>query len=93
MSYQVYREFWGADQFWARAMAVRDQTRMREGDQLADGLDGFNYSEEAVRQAVVHTREDMVMVVSLLADANRQLRMIAWLAVLVAVLLLALVLR
>jgi hypothetical protein len=35
---------------------------------------GSDYSEEEVRRATVHTREDMILLVSHLSSLNKQLR-------------------
>lgn len=45
----------------------------------ARNLEYSNYGEETVRQAVVHCRQDVVMLVSHLSSVNRQLRAIKWL--------------
>jgi hypothetical protein len=45
--------------------------RLTEGDQLERGMD---YSDEAVRMATVHTREDIILVVSYLSSIAKDVR-------------------
>jgi len=47
--------------------------RFTEGEQIKQGVD---YSEQAVRMATVHTREDMVLVVSYLSGIAKDVRKI-----------------
>jgi len=48
---------------------------------------GYNgYDARQVRQAVVHAREDMVLLVSHISSVNRQLRTIKWLLAAIAAL-------
>jgi hypothetical protein len=73
--------------FLARAVEVQRAVKYDELKHLDNGLD--QYSREQVSQATVHTRQDLVLVVSLLTDLNRQARSLKWIAF---VILLALVL-
>jgi hypothetical protein len=61
------------------AGALRDQVRDEEARRRAQ------YESEDVRRAVVHTREDLVMVDSYLSDAVHLLRPIKWLLVVIAI--------
>lgn len=62
--------------WWAdKAEALQDRVRNREAER------GIDYADEDVRRATVHTREDIVLVVSLLSSVNRQLSTIKLLLV------------
>lgn len=54
---------------------------------------GFDYAEADVRRATVHTRDDVVMLVSHLSSMNWQLRSVRRLLMLIAALLAVLVLK
>ena len=58
--------------FLERAGELQSNVKWGEIENLNSGID--DYSEEQVRQAVVHTRQDTVLVYSLLVDLNRQAR-------------------
>ncbi len=66
---------------------------MREAGDLQRGvkhdekaLPGINdYTDDDVRQAVVHTRQDVVLLVSLLDSLNSQVRWVKWLPVVIAI--------
>jgi len=62
-----------------------------ESDNLARGDD--HYSENEVAQAAVHTRQDLVLVVSLLTDMNIQLRLLRWMAFVVLIAMIVIVAR
>ena len=62
-----------------RASDLRTQVRYDEIEKPRD------YEASDVRQAIVHTREDLVLVVSYLSDAVHLLRPIKWLLVVIAV--------
>ncbi|MER3486898.1 MAG: hypothetical protein C4345_13910 [Chloroflexota bacterium] len=64
------------DQFLDGAAALQRGVKADEARNLDSGLD--DYSEAQTRQAVVHTRQDIVIIVSLLRDLNRQLRTLKW---------------
>jgi len=57
--------------WWSEhARDLQYATRMDEDDKNCD------YGEDHVRRSVVHTREDMILLVSYLIFANKQLRSI-----------------
>ena len=64
-----------------RALRLQRIVRNDEAKQLKD------YSEEDVRQANVHIREDMVILSSLLSSANTLLSRIFWTLVVIALIL------
>jgi len=66
-----------------KATDLQDKVRASEIDQL--DLGNAHYGQDRVRQAVVHTREDMVLVVSYLKDTVRLLRSIRTLLVVIAI--------
>lgn len=61
-----------------RAGELQRGVKYDELENLDKGLD--QYQRPAVRQAIVHTRQDMVMLVSLLDSVNVQLRALRWTA-------------
>lgn len=65
------------DKFIERARELQRGVQHDELGNLGSGRD--DYSEEQTRQAIVHTRLDTVLVVSLLLDLNRQVRRLTWL--------------
>ncbi len=48
---------------------------------------GADYEEPKVRRAIVHTRQDVVIVVSYLSSLNKQVRIVKWLIILVVLML------
>jgi hypothetical protein len=67
-----------------RAGALQRAVMRDEADNIEKGLD--DYSESQVRQAIVHTRQDMVLIASHLSSANRQLatmRRLLWVIVVI----------
>jgi hypothetical protein len=69
------------DGAWDRSAArVQQKVRGDESDFIGE------YSNEQVRQAVIHIREDMVLLAVNLSWVNRQLAVIKWLLCLVALL-------
>ena len=61
------------------AAALQTAVRLEELEQLRSGLE---YSEERVRQCTVHTREDLILVVSRVGKIEREIRSIhGWVAV------------
>ncbi len=84
MSAELYRLF-GVNRFWANAIALRDRTQIAEYEQLQKGR--AEYDGDEVRQAIVHARQDMVLLVSLLVDVNKQLRTVVWLMIAILALL------
>ena len=54
-----------------KAQMVQDWVRGEEASQIAEGAD---YSEQQVRQAIVRTRESMVLLVTLVDFTNDKLR-------------------
>jgi hypothetical protein len=64
--------------------AARVQASVRESE-LENPIE---YSERETRSAIIHTREDIVLVVSNLSSANGQLSMIKGALVVVALILL-----
>lgn len=78
------------DEFRARAVDLQIAVRSDEAEQLE--ADNAEYSPAQSRQAIVHMRQDIVMLVSLLIDLNRQakaLRLAVFALVVLALLLLA----
>lgn len=69
-----------------RAKELQRHVRIDESEQLRDGLS--NYEDEQVRQAIVHSRQDIIMIVSYLSSANYKLKIVAGL-LFIAVALLA----
>jgi hypothetical protein len=65
--------------------SVRDAERNMYGKNM--------YDDEQVRAAVMHAREDVVMIVSHLSSLNRQVRTVKWLLAVIAVLALLTFLR
>jgi hypothetical protein len=50
------------------------------------GLDSSHvFTEDEVRKATVHSREDMVLIVSYLSSANRQLAIIRWVLIVLTI--------
>ena len=64
-----------------RAHALTDAVRSSERDQRGH----IDYSSIHVRQAVVHSREDLVVVISYLASITKRLGYIRWLLVIIAI--------
>ncbi len=65
-----------------KARTLQGMVRDSEMSQRVDGID---YEDEQVRQAVVHTREDLVLVYSHLSDITKLLGSIYKLLVIIAV--------
>jgi hypothetical protein len=55
-----------------RAARIQQSVRSGELERRSD------YAESEVKQAIVHAREDIVMLVSYLSSANKQLYIIKW---------------
>jgi hypothetical protein len=70
-----------------KAGSLQSSVRLTELDK------GLDYPEEDVRRATVHTRDDVVMLVSYLSSANWQLRSVRRLLMLIAVLLTVVILK
>ena len=70
---------------WWDDKAARVQESVRDGEQAAaegsfpDSLGP--YSREGVRRAIVHTREDVTMIIVHLSSLNRQISTVKWLLV------------
>ena len=64
------------DQLSENAVDLQSGVRAAEAENLHAGLDQYSLAE--ARQAVVHTRHDIVLVVSLLTSLNRQVRTLKW---------------
>lgn len=79
---KLIREFEGVrgDLLNARAMQLGVIDDEREA--ISNGRD---YSDEEVRLATVHTRQDMVLLVSFAHVATRRLRQIVWLLTLILI--------
>jgi len=70
-----------------KAGKLQRDTRIDEGAVVQE------YSEGQTRQAVVHARQDIVLLVGLLDALNSQIRWVKWLLVLIAGLVIYLVFR
>lgn len=64
---------------WWSEKAWRIQRGVREDEEKQRNIQ--DYAEQHVRQSIVHTREDMVLLVGYLDAVNVQLRTIKWLLV------------
>jgi hypothetical protein len=64
------------DPFSSRAAALQRGVRADEATTLEHRAD--EYTDAQVRQAIVHARQDIVMLVSLLTDLNLQVRTLKW---------------
>lgn len=62
------------DEFRTRAVDLHFAVQRGEAEQLERGL--TDYSAEEERQAIIHMRQDVVMLVSLMMDLNRQLKVV-----------------
>jgi hypothetical protein len=51
------------------------------------------FTEEEVQRATVHSREDLVLIVSYLSSANRQLATIRWLLIVLTIVVVAIGLK
>lgn len=71
------------DNAWALQDSVRESERNKLGQ--------VEHSKEGVRQAIVHTREDIVLFVSHLSSLNKSANKIVWRLNLLLVLLIVLV--
>ena len=71
-----------------RAARLQDMTRASEGDGSKP-----DYDEETVRRSIIHTREDLILAVSLLSSANAQLRVIRICAILLVLMVGAILIR
>lgn len=58
-----------------RARKLQRHVRIDEAEQLRDGLS--DYDDGQIRQAIVHSRQDIVILVSYLSSANYKLKVIA----------------
>jgi hypothetical protein len=67
------------------AEALQQSVIDGDNEQLRMGVD---YPDEHVRLATVHTRQDLVLVVSYLASLNRRAKYIQWLLAAVVIMLL-----
>jgi hypothetical protein len=76
---------------WWMQRAARLQEGVRN-DERCDAAFSV-YGEEEVARATVHTRQDLVLIVSYLSSANEQLATIRWLLMGLVVLVAAIVLR
>lgn len=65
--------------FDRRAGELQREVKYDEAEHLDDSLD--DYSDAQVRQATVHTRQDTVLLVSLLSSLNIQVRRLVWLGI------------
>jgi hypothetical protein len=59
-----WHEWVGGKKESAAASLLQNQVKAGERDQLQDGLDA--YEKEEINQAIVHTRQDIVLLVSYL---------------------------
>jgi len=50
------------------ALNDKNVVRMSERQQRGAVIDGIDYDEKHVRQSIIHTREDVVLLVSLMAN-------------------------
>jgi hypothetical protein len=66
-----------------KAGRLQDRVRLSELDMPVEDL----YEEQAIKRAIVHTREDVVMVYSQLSSLNSQVRSAKWALVLIAILI------
>ena len=57
---------------WFQARAANLQLTVREADKGNDN----HYSEDEIRKAIIHTREDVVVLASYLNSLNEQVEMI-----------------
>lgn len=70
---------------WWDDKAARLQASVRSAERDMPEID--MYEDQEIKRAVLHTREDIVMVLSLLSSLNGQIRTVQWLlAVIVALL-------
>lgn len=76
---------------WWDDKAARLQQSVRSGE--ADQRNLIEYDEQDARVAIVHTRQDTVMIFSQLSSANQQLRSIRVLLLVVVVLLTLVLIR
>lgn len=74
-----------------RARRLQFEVREAEAEQLSKGID--DYGDAEVRQAVVHARQDLVLLASYLSVLNARARRITWLLTLILVTLVFLVFR
>jgi hypothetical protein len=73
----------GRNKYITAAADVQRGVKKDEANNLQGG--GDDYSEAEMRQAIVHTRQDMVLLTSLLASLNGQIatiRRLLWLGTL-----------
>lgn len=74
--YHLLRELgWGEAS--ARAKAVQQSIIEEEAEQLRNGFS--DYTEAQVRQAIVHTRQDLIFMISALGNLSRQAVALTWL--------------
>ncbi len=67
--------------------------RLQSGVRADEAEYGRDYPPEEVRRSVVHSREDIVLLIGHLDAVNIQLRTIKWLLVAIAISLACIVLR
>ena len=65
----IYKDL-GLNTDLAKAFGLQKSVIKAEAEQLADGL--ADYSEAQVTQAIVHTRQDLVLLVSHVAALNQK---------------------
>lgn len=70
-----------------RAGELQARTKISEGENVQ------RYDEQEARQAIVQTRQDIVMLYSLLVDLNRQIARVRWILIAVLGVLVLLFLR
>lgn len=68
---------------WWDAKAARLQDSVRASE--IRSADFSQYGDDDVARAVVHTRRDVVLIVSHLSSLNSQLRIIKWLLAVIAI--------
>lgn len=66
----------------SKAALLQSQVR------ISEKMDGAEYDEAQLRQAVVHSRQDIVLIVSYIASVNEQLIWVRWLLFIAIILLL-----
>lgn len=70
---------------WWDHKAGRLQQSVRSAEIEMPAMD--MYEEQAIKRAIIHTREDVVMIYSQLSSLNSQVRTVKWLLAIIAALI------
>lgn len=64
---------------------MRDAARLSDMGKVTEADHGVEYDKETVNRSVVYTRQDVVLMVSLLDSVNKQLRWVRWILIAILV--------